>query len=209
MSRGIFITFEGGEGSGKSTQIKLLKEFFEQRQMSVAEFREPGSTTISENIRNILLHHDGDISPQTELFLYCAARAQLIKEKLKPALEQYDVVLCDRYSDSTMVYQGYALGLGIDNISSIVDYGRCGIVPDITFFLDISPEIGLSRLPEAKDRIEQRALEFHQKLRDGYKLLARNEPQRFKIIENDSIEQTMKSIKVYAEELLLKSGVRK
>ena len=200
MHKSLFITFEGGEGSGKSTQISVLKKHFADKGLKTEVFREPGSTTISEQVREILLHHNGEIAPETELFLYCAARTQMIAEKLRPALENNDVVICDRYADSTLVYQGYALGLGIDKIKQIVDYGMCGIVPDVTFFLDVEPEVGLSRLPGEKDRIEQRELSFHAKLREGYRLLAENEPDRFKRVSNLSIAETTEKICMFVEE---------
>lgn len=204
MKKALFITFEGGEGSGKSTQIELLKKYCQDNQLSVIDFREPGSTSISEQVRNILLHHDGDIAAETELMLYCSARAQLVSEKLRPALGKYDVVICDRYIDSTIVYQGHALGLGIDKVQPIVEYACFGIVPDITFFLDIEAEIGLGRIPGQKDRIELRSIEFHDNLRTGYKVLA-DTTERIHTIYNDSIEDTHHKV-LDAIKPLLKAG---
>ena len=199
MPDAVFITFEGGEGSGKTTQIKRLCAYFREKDLKVAFFREPGSTTISEQIRNILLHHDGLIAPETELFLYCAARAQLVTEKLRNAIYENDVVVCDRYADSTLVYQGIGLGLGIDKIKSIVEYGMCGVVPDMTFFLDVSPQVGLSRICGEKDRIESRELDFHETLRQGYLSLADMFPDRYKVIESMGIDETTAVIRQYIE----------
>jgi dTMP kinase len=129
------------------------------------------------------------------LFLYCAARAQLIHERLAPAMAANDFVLVDRYTDSTLVYQGVALGLGIDAIAPIVEYGCGGFVPDATFLLDIEPEKGLSRIRQEKDRIEKRDLAFHQSLRDGYHTLAKMYPKRISVIYNDDIVKTAQAIR--------------
>ena len=188
--KNLFITFEGGEGTGKSTHIKFLAAFLKKKGRSVKTFREPGSSALSEKIRDILLHSKGSILPETELFLYLAARAQFIKEKLQAALEKYNVVICDRFSDSTLVYQGYALGLGIDKIKALVDFGACGITPDFTFVLDVEPKKALKRIKGKKDRIEKRPMKFHQALRRGYKILALKEPKRVRIIHNDDKEHT-------------------
>jgi dTMP kinase len=201
MKKALFITFEGGEGSGKSTQIEYLREYLAGKGMRVAVFREPGSTAVSERIRDILLHTDRDICPQAELFLYCAARAQLVNETLESALVENDAVICDRYSDSTRVYQGYALGLGMDAIEDIVRFAQQGLEPDITFFLDIAPEVGLTRLPGAKDRIEQRALEFHRKVHEGYRQLALKWPKRIKVIPEGLRETTRDAIRGHIDAL--------
>ena len=195
VKRARLITFEGGEGSGKSTQIQILQEYLQAQGKTVASFREPGSTSVSEQIRNILLHTDADLSPRTELFLYCAARAQLIHERLAPAMAENDFVLVDRYTDSTLVYQGVALGLGIGAIAPIVEYGCGGFVPDRTFLLDIEPEKGLARIRQEKDRIEKRGIEFHRQLRDGYHALAKLYPQRIAVIYNDDIVKTAQAVR--------------
>jgi len=180
--RGLFITFEGGEGSGKSTHIEFLKKFLQKKGLKVAVFREPGSTELGEIIRKILLNFKGNITAETELFLYLAARTQFVKEKLMAALDRYDVVICDRFSDSTLVYQGHALRLGIEKIKTIVEFVSFGIKPDLTIVLDLEPKQGLSRIKRKKDRIECRSLKFHQALRKGYKILAEADPGRIKII---------------------------
>lgn len=180
--KGKFITFEGGEGSGKSTHIEFLKKFLQKKGLKVAVFREPGSTGLGERIRKILLNFKGNIAAETELFLYLAARTQFVKDKLMAALGRYDVIICDRFSDSTLVYQGHALRLGIKKIRMIVEFASFGIKPDLTFVLDLEPKEGLSRIKRKKDRIEARSLEFHNDLRKGYKILAGEEPTRIKII---------------------------
>lgn len=201
MKRARLITFEGGEGSGKSTQIAMLADHLQKQGKSVVCFREPGSTSVSEQIRDILLHTQADLSPRTELFLYCAARAQLVQEKLAPAMASHDFVLIDRYTDSTLVYQGVALGLGIDAIASVVEYGCAGFVPDKTFLLDIEPETGLSRIRQEKDRIEKRDISFHRALREGYRTLARKYAERIAVIYNDDIEKTAAAIRVAVDGL--------
>ena len=192
--RGHFVTFEGGEGSGKSTHIKFTSSLLRRKGYKVIVFREPGSTRLSEKIRNILLHFKGRISPQTELFLYLASRTQFIKEKLLKALTKYDFVICDRFSDSTLVYQGYGLGLEINKIEPIVRFASFGIKPDLTIVLDLNPKKALLRIKRKKDRIEKRPLTFHQKLRKGYKLLAEKDPKRIKIINAKDKKLVQKSI---------------
>jgi dTMP kinase len=188
--KNLFITFEGGEGTGKSTHIKFLEAFLKKKGKSVKTFREPGSSALGEKIRGILLHSKGNILPETELFLYLAARTQFIKEKLQKALDKYDVVICDRFSDSTLVYQGYALKLGMEKIKQLVDFGACGIIPDLTFVLDVEPKKALKRIQGKKDRIERRPMPFHQALRRGYKILALKEPKRVRIIHNEDKDHT-------------------
>ncbi len=180
----MFITVEGIEGSGKSSIINFVEKFLRQRGFKVAVFREPGSTRIGEKIRSILLDKDNkELSPYTELLLYLAARTQLIEEKLKGALKKYDVVICDRFFDSTVVYQGYALGLG-RVVQRAVNMFNLGIKPDLTILLDTRVENGLKRI-KRKDRIESRPLSFHRCLKKGYKLLAKENPQRIHIINAD------------------------
>lgn len=183
--KALFITFEGGEGSGKSTQIRLLSKFFKEKKINCVVFREPGSSELGEKIRKILLNSRGCIYPETELFLYLASRAQFIKEKLIPVLKKPGVVISDRFSDSTLVYQGYALKLGIDRIKSIVEFASLGVRPDLTFFLDVKPENALSRINRGKDRIEERPLTFHRNIQKGYRLLAEKYPKRIKVIRSE------------------------
>jgi len=177
-----FITIEGLEGSGKSSVINFLKTYLESRQFSVRIFREPGSTYIGEKIRAILLdRRNKELTRHTELLLYLAARTQLIEEMLTDALLKYDFVICDRFFDSTIVYQGHALGLG-DIVDKSVKMFALGMVPDLTLVLDTEPQEGLARIPN-KDRIELRPITFHNKLRKGYLELAAKNPKRIKVVD--------------------------
>jgi dTMP kinase len=180
--RAVFITVEGLEGSGKSSVIKFLKKTLKKKGCSVKVFREPGSTKIGEKIRNILLDKKNrSISLYTELLLYLAARTQLIEEKLKKALVSYDFVICDRFFDSTLVYQGYASGLG-DIVNKAVKIFSLGITPDLTLLIDTPVKEALRRIKD-KDRIESKPLKFHKKLREGYLNLAKKFPKRIKVID--------------------------
>jgi dTMP kinase len=180
--KSFFITVEGLEGSGKSSVIRFIEQALKKKKFSFKVYREPGSTAVGEKIRKILLDKKNTkLSAHTELLLYLAARAQLIEEKLNKDLKKYDFIVCDRFFDSTLVYQGFALGLGeIARVS--VKMFSLGIITDLTLLLDTPPKAGLARLKN-KDRIESRALSFHNKLRRGYLELARKYPRRIKIID--------------------------
>ena len=195
--RAIFITVEGLEGSGKSSVIKFLELFLQDRKFSVKVYREPGTTRIGEQIRSILLDKNNkELSVHTELLLYLAARTQLIEEKLKKDLKKYDFVICDRFFDSTLVYQGFALGLGKIAWDSVKLFSL-GVIPDLTLLLDSSVKAGLARL-KSKDRIESRPLNFHNKLKKGYLKLAKKYPRRIKIIDArgnlDTIYRNVKAV---------------
>lgn len=180
--KGFFITIEGIEGSGKSSVIKFIEKLLRKRKVSFKVYREPGSTKIGEKIRNILLDKKNKkLSQHTELLLYLAARTQLIEEKLRKGLKKYNFVICDRFFDSTLVYQGFALGLGKIAEDSVKMFSL-GVVPDLTLVLDALPKEGLARLKD-KDRIESRALSFHNRLRKGYLQLSKKYPRRIKIID--------------------------
>ena len=182
--KGLFITFEGSEGSGKSTQIKLVRRYLEKKGARVLFLREPGGTKISEKIRRILLDvGSAGMGDECETLLYMAARAQLVKETIAPALKKGMIVLCDRFLDSTLAYQGYGSGVSIEWIKKIGGFATRGICPDLTFFFDIDAQEGLKRIQRAKDRIEQRALAYHERVRQGYLELARREPARIKVIQ--------------------------
>jgi dTMP kinase len=179
--KAVFITIEGLEGSGKSTTIKFIVDFLKVRSLSVAVFRDPGSTKIGERIRKILLDRKSEeISIYTELLLYLAARTQLIEEKLKKALKVYDFVICDRFFDSTIVYQGYASGLG-KIVYKLADLFSLGITPDLTIVIDTPVKEGLKRIKH-KDRMELKPLAFHKKLKEGYLTLAKKNPRRIKVV---------------------------
>jgi dTMP kinase len=180
--KAFFITLEGLEGSGKSSVIRFLESRFKAQGLSVKVFREPGSTKVGEKIREILLDKaNSELSCHTELLLYLAARTQLIEEQLVKAFTQYDIVICDRFFDSTLVYQGFALGLG-KIVDQAVKIFSLGLVPDLTLLLDTPAKEGLQRIKN-KDRIESRPIAFHNKLRQGYLRLAKKNPKRIKVID--------------------------
>jgi dTMP kinase len=184
-ARGRLITFEGGEGAGKSTQVRLLAQALESAGHEVLTLREPGSSAISESIRKILLDtKNSELSHQTELLLYEAARAQLVEEVIRPALMAGKIVLCDRFFDSTTAYQGYARGLDTDEIKQLNLLATGGIAPDLTIVLDLSPEQGLARAAKTgtPDRLESENLKFHQKVREGFLAIAESEPHRVHVL---------------------------
>lgn len=181
---GKFITFEGSEGSGKSTQSKLLGEYLENKGFDVVFLREPGGNVICEKIRQILLDKKNDgMSEACEMLLYMASRAQVVKDMIKPALLEGKIVICDRFLDSTIAYQGYGLGMDINLIKKTGDFVTQGLTPDLTILLDVPLKKGLSYRTGCKDRIEQRPLAYHIRVRKGYFELAKSEPQRIKIVK--------------------------
>ncbi|OGX18875.1 MAG: dTMP kinase [Omnitrophica WOR_2 bacterium RBG_13_44_8b] len=180
--KGVFITFEGSEGCGKSTQSKLLYEYLKKKGKRVIYLREPGGTGISEKIRDVLLEPRNHISGECEMLLYMAARAQLVEEIIRPALDKDKIVICDRFLDSTVAYQGYGLGMDIGFIKKIGRLTTCGITPDLTILLDLPVKKGLQHRKSNKDRIERRNLAYHLRVRNGYLALARLEPKRVKIV---------------------------
>ena len=189
----MFITLEGIEGCGKTTQINHLKSYIEHKGRACVVTREPGGTAIGSDIRSILLNPaNNNLVPKAELLLYMADRAQHIATLIKPALAQNKVVLCDRYFDATVVYQGYARGLGTSFISELHRLLLEDFKPDITLLLDLSPKVGLARAWKelnkgtrsgTESRFEEETLSFHEKVRSGYLELAHQEPDRFKIID--------------------------
>jgi dTMP kinase len=186
-----FITFEGGDGSGKTTQLKALESYLTARGKSCLSTREPGGTSVGKLLRKVLLEvGKQQITSATELFLYLADRAQHIHEVIIPALEQGKIVLCDRHIDSTLAYQGYGRGIDLQLLRRLNDMASQGIKPDLTLLLDCPVEIGLSRSAQRsqmgsgqrEDRFEREKLEFHERIRAGFLELARTEPDRFRII---------------------------
>ena len=197
---GKFITFEGPEGSGKSTQIKHLVERLEAQNITVLCTREPGGTATGEAIRNILQHDaiDEVLSERAELLLFTASRAQLMNQIILPALEKGAWVICDRFIDSTMAYQGYARGMSLEILSQINTFAIKERKPDLTLLLDLDIERGFARLEEryadgaaSADRFEREAREFHHRVRDGYQQLAAGEPERFRMIDADQSVETV------------------
>ena len=185
MKKGKFITFEGCEGSGKSTQLSLFKNYLEENKIDYIFVREPGGTAISEKIRNIILDvSNKEMTSECEALLYASARAQLVKEKILPALEEGKLVFCDRFIDSSFAYQAYARGLGMEYVSSINSYAINNCMPDCTLFLNISPDEAFKRKggADAGDRLEQVGIEFHRKVFLGYTDLANKNPSRIEKI---------------------------
>jgi dTMP kinase len=182
---GKFITLEGCDGSGKTTQVALLKEKLRELQLPCIVTREPGGTAISEQVRQIILDEANKAMIwQTEALLYAASRAQLVGELIVPSLNEGVHVICDRYIDSTLAYQGYGRGLELDQLVVINNYATGGLKPHLTLLLDINPEITLKRLAQKKaDRLEGEKIQFHQRVREGYLKLAQKEPERFAVID--------------------------
>lgn len=179
MREGYFISFEGGDGSGKSTQIQILREFLEERGYDVILTREPGGTPISEKIRSIILDKaNSEMDDMTEALLYAAARAQLVSQVIRPALEEGKVVICDRFVDSSMAYQAYARGLG-DSVKTINAFAVGDCMPDLTILLKVNPQVGSSRIGNReRDRIELASSDFHKKVYEGYLQLEKLYPER-------------------------------
>lgn len=179
MEKGYFITLEGTDGVGKTTQIGLLKDFLEDNGHTVYVTREPGGTSISEKLRDILLDkRNSEMTDITEMMIYAASRAQLVAEKIAPALARGEVVICDRFVDSSVAYQGYGRGLG-DAVSIVNRYATNGLEPNVTFFLDLDPEVGRARIgKDVQDRLEQEKREFFDNVHEGYMDLCRKYPER-------------------------------
>ena len=184
--RGLFITFEGTDGVGKTTQVRRLSADLRKASYDVCLTREPGGPPISEQIRNMLLSPDhSEMAAITELLLYAASRAQHVSEVIKPALEAGKIVISSRFADAMVVYQGYGRGLDLETIHHLNRMATDGVTPDVTFVLDLPVEIGLQRVQKRRsglDRLEREEIEFHRRLRAGYQTLAQQEPQRLKII---------------------------
>lgn len=197
MKKGLFITFEGTEGGGKTTQIKKAAAYFRSLGRKVLMLREPGGTRVSEAIREIILNKTfTEMAPSAELLLYLAARAQIMNEKILPALKKGTVVICDRFEDSTMAYQGYGRGFSVKSIEQVSKlFVRGSIQPDITILLDIDPARGLKR-GGRHDRMERQSLTFHRKVRRGFLDLARKNRKRFYVLNAAlSIEENAAQIK--------------
>ena len=208
----LFITFEGVEGSGKTTQIQRLKKYLTQKGIRCKVTREPGGCSISEKIRKILLNPDHrEMVPMTELLLYEAARAQHVIEIIKPFVEKEGVVLCDRFSDATLAYQGYGRKIDLKWIERLNHLSSRGIRPDITFLLDCPSDVGLKRAIqrnrtlkyEKEERFEREEIEFHRRVRKGYLAIARKEHSRVKVIDTrQGEEKVFEKIKKIVDNLL-------
>ena len=202
MEKGLFITFEGIDGCGKTTQIKLLKEYFEINDKTVLLTREPGAKGLGVKLREILLNYDGEVSPNCESFLFLADRAQHIDTIIKPAVERGEIVLCDRHTDSTVAYQGYGRGVDLDRINMLNDIATSGMKPDLTFVFDIDIETSMSRVGKEQDRMESAGIEFFKRVRQGYLEIAKAEPERVKLLDGtDTIENIHNQILKIISEL--------
>lgn len=205
--KGYFITIEGSDGSGKSTQLKKIISYLEEKQVDLVVTREPGGTSVAEAIRELILDPaHPEMTAKTEMLLYAAARAQHVEEKILPALKAGKVVLSDRYVDSSIAYQAYGRGLG-EMVAQVNAIATGGLVPDLTIFLDLPPAVGMARKQQEEnhelDRLEQEKLEFHQKVYEGYDALCKAEPDRIcRIDAGGSIEEVFGQIRQALEILL-------
>ncbi|HCJ66734.1 MAG TPA: dTMP kinase [Elusimicrobia bacterium] len=237
MKKGLFITFEGVDGSGKSTHSKLLAEYLRKKGYNVVHTREPGGVSIAESLREILLHPKNKISSDTELFLYLAARAQHVAELIRPALKENIskpvIVICERFSDATFAYQGYGRRFDLKLLKKLDTLARQGIKPDLTLLFDLPRPfrrgaekitgkiLSSSLLTQRKgrglpikkwecDRLENEPLSFHQRVRRGYLRLAKQEPKRFRVVKvKGSIEETQKEVRKIIDEFLTHTWARK
>jgi dTMP kinase len=201
----MFITFEGGEGSGKTTLIQALKGFFETKNIEVVITREPGGSIIAEKIRQIILDIDNKgIKAKTEALLFAASRVQHLEEVIIPALNDNKVVLCDRFIDSSLAYQGYARGLGVEEVLKINTFAL-DYMPDITFYIDQAPEVGMARIQSrVNNRLDLEQLDFHHKVREGYLALSKRYDKRYILINGDqSIEGLINDVKAHLKDVHL------
>ena len=207
---GLFITFEGIEGSGKTTQVTLAGEYLDGRNVSFLVTSEPGGCDLGKELRRLLLESASPwISERAELFLFAADRAQHVEEIILPALKEKAIVLCDRYCDATIAYQGYGRGLDLEVINIVNNYAARSLKPDYTILLDVHPERGLERVrsrssaKEKNDRFEGEQLEFHRRVREGYLSRAKAEPRRFHIINADAdVDAVFEQVKSILSEIL-------
>ncbi len=206
---GHFITFEGGDGSGKSTQLTLLVEWLGQQGRTVVTTREPGGTDLGNELREIVLHRRGHITPKAEALMYAADRAHHIATKVRPALDRGEVVVQDRYLDSSVAYQGVARSLGAYEVRDISLWAADGLLPDLTILLDIDEHVGRGRLDSSRtryDRLEAEEQEFHASVRAAYLELARAEPERFLVVEaNAAVDEIAAVIRERVSVLLHES----
>ena len=203
MEKGLFITFEGADGCGKTTQLKLLAEYLTNKGLEVVITREPGAKGLGEKVREILLNYDGEVSDRCESFLFLADRAQHIDMIINPAIAQGKVILCDRHTDSSVAYQGYGRGLSIERINLLNNLAVNGRYPDMTSVFDIDVETSMKRVGEEKDRMESAGMEFFNRVRNGYLEIAKQEPNRVKVLDaRKSIEEVHKNVIELIEALL-------
>ena len=198
----LFITFEGADGCGKTTQIELLDKYLKEKGFKTLVTREPGAKGLGEKLREILLNYDGEVSPNCESFLFLADRAQHVDCVIKPALKKGIIVLCDRHTDSTVAYQGYGRQLDIEQIKKLNEIAVNGLKPNLTIVFDIDIETSMQRVGKTKDRMESAGTEFFNRVRNGYLAIAKEEPNRVKIINSaDTIENIHKQVVGLVEQI--------
>jgi dTMP kinase len=208
MNKGIFISIEGGDGTGKTTQLKLIEKYLVEKKVDYILTREPGGIDISEQIRKVILDKKNTaMDGRTEALLYAASRRQHLVERVIPSLNNNKIVICDRFVDSSLAYQGYARGIGIEEVLKINEFAIEGFMPILTIYLDIEPSIGINRINLDKhremDRLDLEEINFHEKVREGYHILIKRYPERIKIIDaSQSIEDVFKNIKAHINNLL-------
>lgn len=202
MSKGLFITFEGADGCGKTTQLMLLAKYLKAQGREVVVTREPGARGLGEKIREILLNYDGEVSSRAEAFMFLADRAQHIDVIVNPAIKSGKIVLCDRHTDSSVAYQGYGRRLDIDEIKRLNSIATNGKKPDMTLIFDIDVETSMARVGDTKDRMESAGIEFFNRVRNGYLEIAKQEPNRIKVLDaSKSIEEIHKNVIALYEKL--------
>jgi dTMP kinase len=207
--KGLLITFEGGDGAGKTTLIEKVYHCLDKNGRDVCKTRAPGGTEIGKEIRSLLLHQrDARLAKRCELLLFLADRAQHVEELILPALKKGRIVLCDRFNDSTIAYQGGARGLNADLVGSLCHFASSALEPDLTLYLDLDPKIGFERAKRAgliKDRIESETLKFHQNIRKAFKQIAKKKPKRFIVIDASLSPQEVYALAKESIDALLKS----
>lgn len=202
MSKGLFITFEGADGCGKTTQLMLLAKYLKAQGREVVVTREPGARGLGEKIREILLNYNGEVSSRAEAFMFLADRAQHIDVIVNPAIKSGKIVLCDRHTDSSVAYQGYGRRLDIDEIKRLNSIATNGKKPDMTLIFDIDVETSMARVGDTKDRMESAGIEFFNRVRNGYLEIAKQEPNRVKVLDaSKSIEEIHKNVIALYEKL--------
>ena len=206
MTRGLFVTLEGGDGSGKSTQAELLERWLVERGRTVVRTREPGGTDVGVEVREIVLHHRGDIAPRAEALLYAADRAHHVATVVRPALERGDVVIQDRYVDSSVAYQGAGRVLDPHEVRGLSSWATEGLMPDLTLLLDLPPEVARERLDVARtryDRLEAEAAAFHDRVRAAYLEIAESDPARIAVVDaTRPVDEIAAEVRKLVERLL-------
>lgn len=206
--KGKFITVEGGEGSGKTTVIQRLKEYLSDKSLNFIVTREPGGIEIAEQIRNVILDtRNTSMDARTEALLYAASRRQHMAERVIPALNEGKIVICDRFIDSSLVYQGHARGIGMDKVMAINEFAIEGYMPDVTLYLDIDPESGLKRIHKNEDRevnrLDLEAMDFHYKVREGYMKLMEQFPERIRKIDaSGNCDEVFEAVKTAIDSII-------